>query len=88
MPFTKRWPYRCEEEFRIIIETNEEMDFYEIDIQLDFIKKVTISQQMPKQIYETIKKKLKNSKDNPESRINKSTLYENFNWINSFKDAI
>jgi len=88
MPFTKRWPYRCEEEFRIIIETNEEMDFYEIDIQLDFIKKVTISQQMPKQIYETIKKKLKNSKDNPDSRINKSTLYENFNWINSFKDAI
>lgn len=85
MPFTKRWPYRCEEEYRVIIETEEEMDFYEIVIPLDLIKKVTISQQMPQQIFETIKKQLKSSKDNPESRINKSTLYENINWINSFK---
>jgi len=85
MPFTKRWPYRCEEEYRIIFETENEMDFYEIDIPLELISKVTISQQMPKQIYETIKKQLKNSKDNPEGRVNKSTLYENNKWINSFK---
>ena len=87
MPFTKRWPYRCEDEYRIIIETEEDMDFYEINIPLDLIKKVTISQQMPQQIYETIEKLLKSSKDNPESRINKSTLYENYHWINSFKEC-
>lgn len=86
IPFTKRWPYRCEEEYRIIFETEKEMDFFEIDIQLDFIKKVTISQQMPNQIFETIKKQLKSSKDKVESRINKSTLFENRDWINSFKE--
>ena len=41
---------------------------------------------MPHQIFETIKKQLKSSKDKVESRINKSTLFENRDWINSFKE--
>jgi hypothetical protein len=85
VPFTKRWPYRCEEEYRILLETNDEMDFFEIDIPLDIIRKVTISQQMPKKIYDTIKSHLKQTKGDPDGRISRSTLYENTRWINGFK---
>jgi hypothetical protein len=85
IPFTKRWPYRCEEEYRIIYETNEKMDFFEIDIPLNIIRKVTISQQMPEQIYTTIKGYLKGASKDPDSRISRSTLYENKIWINKFK---
>jgi len=85
IPFIKRWPYRCEEEYRVIVSTKTESDFFDIDIPLDIINKITISQQMPEQIYKTIKRHLKNLKGDPESRISKSTLYSNKRWINSFK---
>lgn len=85
VPFTKRWPYRCEEEYRIIYETNEKMDFYEIEFPLSVIRKVTISQQMPEQIYNTIKKHLKGTAKDPDKRISRSTLYENQRWISGFK---
>jgi len=87
MPFTKRWPYRCEEEYRIIVETNTKETFFEIDIPLDIIKRITISQQMPEPIYATIKSYLKDLRGNPDSRISRSTLYENKRWINSFKKS-
>ncbi|RZJ84730.1 MAG: hypothetical protein EOO20_20890 [Chryseobacterium sp.] len=85
IPFTKHWPYRCEEEYRIIVESNNEDTFFEIDIPLDLIQKITISQQMPEPIYKTIKGYLKGLRGNPDSRINRSTLYENKRWINTFK---
>lgn len=85
MPFTKRWPYRCEEEFRIIWEGKTKSEFYEIPIELNVIKKITISQQMPKQVFITIRNYLKTAFKDPEKRINRSTLYENKRWINSFK---
>ncbi len=85
IPFTKRWPYRCEEEYRIIIESNSKDTFFDIDIPLDVITKITISQQMPEPIYNTIKSYLKDLRSNPDSRISRSTLYENKRWINRFK---
>ena len=85
LPFTKRWPYRCEEEYRLIMETSEDLDFYEIEIPLNFIRRITISQHMPKQIYDTIKSYLKDTVGDPDKRINRSTLYENARWINGFK---
>src|SRR6478736_6816132 len=85
MPFTKRWPYRCEEEYRIIAETDIESKVFEIDIPLDIIHRITISQQMPEPIFATIKSYLKGLRGNPESRISRSTLYENKRWINRFK---
>jgi len=85
IPFTKRWPYRCEEEYRIIAETDSDERSFEIDIPLDIINRITISQQMPEPVFATIKSYLKDLKGNPESRISKSTLYENKRWINRFK---
>ena len=84
MPFTKRWPYRCEEEYRILVESNDDITFFDIDIPLESIRRITISQRMPEPIYDTIKKYLNGLRGNPESRINRSTLYENKRWIKRF----
>lgn len=83
MPFTKRWPYRCETEYRIIYETNKEDTFFEIDIPLDIIRRITISQRMPEPIYNTIKSYLKDF--GGAKKVNRSTLYENKRWIKRFK---
>ena len=86
IPFTKRWPYRCEEEYRIIYESDNDTDkYFDIDISLDIINRITINQQMPDKIYETIKEYLKNLRGKPDGRINRSTLFENKRWINRFK---
>jgi len=81
MPFTKRHPYRCEEEYRLIVENDCDLDFYEIEIPLNIINKITISQHMPQQIYNTIKTYLQEAFKDPDKRINRSTLYENKRWI-------
>jgi hypothetical protein len=87
MPFTKRWPYRCEDEFRIVWTGRTKQTSYEIPFNLKMITKVTISQRMPEQIYETIRGHLREVFRRPEQRINRSTLYENRIWINKFKKA-
>ena len=85
MPFIKRKPYECEQEYRIIWEGKTEENVFELDIPLDTIKKITISQQMPEQVFITIRNLLKKTFDDPEKRISRSTIYENKKWINSFK---
>jgi hypothetical protein len=87
IPFSKRWPYRCEEEFRIIWTGSAGQDCYEISFDLNMITKVTISQHMPAQVYETIKDYLRGAFKQPEKRINRSTLYQNRIWINKFMKA-
>lgn len=84
IPFTKRWPYRVEEEYRILWEGNTSETKIEIDIDLSSIRKVTISQHMPHQVYASIKRILNDDRGRIE-RVNRSTLYENFRWIRSFR---
>ena len=85
IPFTKRWPYRCEEEYRIIYESNNSARTQlDIDIDLDVIRRIKINQQMPAVIYDTIKEHLRGLSGDPDSRIHRSTLFENKRWINKF----
>lgn len=87
IPFTKRWPYRCEEEFRIIWSGRTSKDSFEVPIDLKLITKVTISQRMPRPVYDTIREYLRETFSNPDQRINRSTLYENKVWINKFRKS-
>jgi hypothetical protein len=84
MPFTKRWPYRCEDEFRVLWEGACNDAFYEIPIDLRTIRKVTLNQRMPPQVFETVKDMLRRTFRRPERRISHSTLYENARWIRKF----
>ena len=81
MPFIKRTPYACETEYRVLWEGDTKI---QIDVPLDAINKITISQQI-EQIFKTIKGLLKGSFTNPEKRVSRSTIYENKTWINTFK---
>jgi hypothetical protein len=57
-PFIKRWPYRAEEEYRIIWEgkaNKKETDSVDIPINLECIKEITISQRVPENLFETLK---------------------------------
>ena len=86
LPFTKRWPYRFEKEFRVIWEGNTEK--HEIlDIDLTMIKKITISQMMHEPLYSTIRDFLIKETDGLLiEKINPSTVYENrVGWIEKFK---
>jgi hypothetical protein len=87
IPFTKRWPYRCEEEFRIIWESRTAIPYYEIKFDLRMIKRITISQRMPDQVYSTIREYLKSAFRRPDQKINRSTIYQNRVWIGKFKKA-
>jgi hypothetical protein len=85
IPFTKRWPYRCEEEFRIIWEGTTTEKCFEIEFDLSIINKVTINQRMPETVYNTIRGNLRKAFKEPDKRISQSTLYENQVWIGKFK---
>ena len=85
MPFTKRWPYRCEEEYRIIWESRKEAIGYEVGFDLRMICKITINQRMPDQVYATIRDYLRSTFKDPDQKINRSTLYENKTWIGKFR---
>jgi len=87
IPFTKRWPYRCEEEFRIIWEGTTDEQCFEIEFDLAMISRITISQHMPEPVYVTIRDYLQNACGDPEQRINRSTLYQNDIWIGKFRRA-
>jgi len=84
VPFVKRYPYRIEKEFRILWEGPTERNNIEIDIDLNSITKITISQNMPNDVYRTIVELLREEIRNPSQRINRSTVYENKKWIDSF----
>ena len=87
IPFTKRWPYRCEEEFRIIWEGSAAKECFEIDFDLSTINRITISQRMPEPVYATIREYLRGAFANPDQKISRSTLYQNEIWIGKFRKA-
>lgn len=85
MPFVKRWPYRCENEFRILWEGETSRKTIDIRIDLNSINKITLSQKLPEDVSTSIKELLHNEIKDPSRKINRSTLYENRRWINAFK---
>jgi len=87
IPFLKRYPYRVENEFRILWEGLTERDNIEIDIDLNSINKITISQNMPADVYNTIVDLLREKIKDPQKKIYRSTLFENRSWIRAFKDS-
>jgi hypothetical protein len=83
IPFTKRWPYRFEKEFRAIWEGGK--DEHEIKIaDITMITKITLSPTMPKRLFSTIKLLRNGLKIPKKTTINHSTIYNNPKWIRKF----
>lgn len=84
IPFTKRLPYKCEQEYRVIMKHEENVMFYAVDIQLDFITKITLSPNLPKPTFDTLQDVLKTLMNGQNIPINHSSLFQNNEWIEGF----
>jgi hypothetical protein len=85
IPFTKREPYTTENEYRLIWQGDSDLEYFEIDIMLDSINRITFSQQMPELVFESVKSLLIKNYPILNTRINRSTIYENKTWVKKFK---
>jgi hypothetical protein len=85
IPFIKSLPYRFENEFRILWEGKTRGEIINLDIDLNSINKITLSQKMPNDLYTSMEKLLRAKINDPSTKINRSTLYENSRWIKAFK---
>ena len=85
LPFTKRNPYRIEEEYRAIWLENDNKNRVEIDIDLSkCIESVVLSQNAPYYIKGLIDKLWYDATGMRKSLSHKSTVFKNNKWINHF----
>lgn len=82
IPFIKRWPYRIEEEYRIIYAGDRTQ--VAIDLDIDDIRRITLSGRIPAPVFNSVKQHLQGM-IRGDRRINRSTICENTVWINKFK---
>jgi len=81
LPFLKRYAFMDEGEFRIIYsDAAKEIQFLECDIELSWIKKISLSPWMPKALFEASKSTLKEIPGCAKLVIASSTLIDNEKW--------
>ena len=64
---------------------DEDISYYQIDIQLDSITKINLSPNLPTSTFKVIKELLTILIDGQNIMIEPSTLFENQEWISGFK---
>lgn len=88
LPFVKREPFTPESEYRIIVTSNKKQEACrDIDIDLDIIRKITVSNKMPETVYTSFKESLLSIAPDFRGKIYRSTLYNNSRWINHFRNT-
>lgn len=81
LPFTKRYAYAGEQEFRIIyISTREEINIKHVNIDLDCINKISINSWIDEVSRKSIEKTIQNIQDCEKIKVIKSTVTENKRW--------
>jgi hypothetical protein len=78
IPFSKRYAYRNEKEFRIIFDSKYYTVEKYLPIKLSIIRKITINQIMNTEIYKMLKNKIEGTY---KIKVNQSTIYTNKMWI-------
>lgn len=82
-PFLKRKQFACEKEFRLVF-LSDDCETYDIDLPLEAIRCVILSDSMPKNVAESIKQII--DMICPGVKVHCSTLNENAQWKNHFRD--
>ncbi len=81
LPFTKRWPYGDEREYRAVyVSAEEELPTYPVPIALTAIKRITLSPWLAPALVEPVKKTLKSLPGCSGLRVYRSTLIDNKQW--------
>lgn len=86
IPFIKRKPYEFEREYRVIWEGRSDNKYYELEVPLEIIKRITFGQQMPESVFESVKSMLVKNYSILNKKIFRSTVYKNKTWIKNFRD--
>lgn len=81
LPFTKRWPYGDELEYRaVFISTDEELQAYQVPVKLSAIKCITLSPWLAPGLVDAVKDTIKSLPGCSKKRIYQSTLIDNKEW--------
>ncbi|MER9764346.1 DUF2971 domain-containing protein [Mesorhizobium sp. M0138] len=81
LPFTKRWPYGDEKEYRAVyVDADVEMPAFPVPIALSAIKRINLSPWLAPALAEPVKKTLKSISGCSGLRIYRSTLIDNKPW--------
>ena len=81
-PFVKRKQFECEREYRLVV-LNDESETYPIDLKPEFIRRISISDDMPKPVCESVKKIIKDLC--PDVEVCQTTLNDNNKWKKHFE---
>ncbi|WP_341314547.1 DUF2971 domain-containing protein [Paraburkholderia sp. IMGN_8] len=88
LPFTKRWGYRHENEFRAIYESaDKKHTYFDVEIPLDTISRVLLSPWLPESIVSTTRNIINNIEDCQKITVVRSTLTGSKTWKQAFKEA-
>jgi hypothetical protein len=81
LPFLKRKPYQAENEYRVIYESADKpMEFFDVDIDLAWIKAITLSPWMPPAFLTAVKTTLRAIPGCEHIEIVRSTLVGRESW--------
>ncbi|KKJ76903.1 hypothetical protein WH95_10790 [Kiloniella litopenaei] len=81
LPFTKRYPYKPENEFRIVYQNKGQYEAVkDIPMPLSTIKRITLSPWLPKALRNSTVDTLKTIKGCSKLKIYRTTLLENDQW--------
>ncbi|TLP43050.1 DUF2971 domain-containing protein [Cohaesibacter sp. CAU 1516] len=81
LPFTKRWPYGDEREYRAVyVSADKELQAYSVPISLAVIKRITLSPWLAPALVDPVKMTLKSLPGCKGLRIYRSTLIDNKQW--------
>lgn len=89
LPFLKRKVFSDEKEYRIILgqSRQKQRQTYKIDFEINIIKKITLSNSLPKELKDPIIRLFKSIDGCKHLDIRRSTLNDNTRWRNACKRA-
>jgi len=89
LPFLKRWPYKDEQEYRVVyLHKTKEYSTKDYAINLDWIKRITLSPWLPPAMLESVRETLRSIRGCEDLRITPSTLVNSEQWKNLVIAAI
>ena len=89
LPFTKRYPFQDENEWRIVFESDvDEKSSHDIEIPLSAISRVNLSPWLPEVLKDNVKKALWAIKGCAKLEISRSTLISNERWKKMGEEAV
>lgn len=85
LPYLKRLPFEPEQEYRIIATPkHEQTAAFDIKIDLNIIRRITISNKMPVPVFQSLKDILTTINPHIKGKVMHSTLFRNTTWIDHF----